>query len=417
MVIMKWLHKKISIGGLIFLMLIVNSCNKTDDQKNESNKPNIILIMGDDIGFSDIGSYGSEINTPNLDRLAKNGIRFNQFYNMAKCNPTRSTLLTGLYQGGDNAVAVSLGNVMRSAGYKTIMSGKEHFDNWVPVHCRVDRSFDEAFYYNTINEFFIPPNREFMNPFILNGKPLKVSEIKYDRNTFYKTDVVTDYALTWMNEAIDEDKPFFLYLPYHAAHYPLQAREEDIAKYRGKYKRGWDILRQERFERMKKIGIIPKGARLSPPEDNIHKFRGHPNGDEEIRERIPLYRPWNKLSEKEKDDLDLEMAVFAAMVDRMDYNIGRIIKNLEENDQMNNTIILFLSDNGSCPYDSNRNFDHPPGGPASFRSLSAPWANLGNTPFRFYKQYGHEGGSRTHFIVHWPKNIQKGVITSSPFLK
>lgn len=193
-----------------------------------------------------------------------------------------------------------------------------------------------------------------------------------------------------MQKPIDEGQPFFLFLGYGAAHYPLQAREVDIAKYRGKYKTGWDNIRKERIESLKKIGLIPEHAKLNQPSSNVNKFGEHPKGDEEIRKLIPLYRPWESLTEKEQDDLDLEMAVFAAMVDRMDQNIGRVLQKLEDEGIADNTIILFLSDNGSCPYDSNKNFDIPPGGAESFRTLSAAWANAGNTPFRYFKQYGHE---------------------------
>jgi len=381
------------------------------DQIEINGRPNIILIMGDDIGFSDIGCYGSEIRTPNIDRLAENGIRFKQFYNMAKCAPTRSSLLTGLYKGNNRAISIP--QILNRTGYTTIFCGKEHLDKWVPKDCRAANSFDNAFYHGG-NEFFFPPSKKFKNPFFLNKKKLKPSKIECNEQPFYKPDIVTDYALKWMDEAIRSNEPFFLYLPYHVAHYPLQARQEDIARYRGKYKEGWDTIRKRRFKQMIELEIIPPNCKLSPPEDNINKYRGHPKGNEEIREKIPKYRPWDSLKEEEKDKMDLEMAVYAAMIDRMDYNIGKILKMLEENDLMKNTIIMFLTDNGSCPYDSNRDFEHPPGGPDSFRSLCAAWANVGNTPFRFYKQFGHEGGCNTHFIVFWPKVIRPGIISNQP---
>jgi arylsulfatase len=200
-------------------------------------------------------------------------------------------------------------------------------------------------------------------------------------------------------------QPFFLFLGYGAAHYPLQARPEDIAKYRGKYKTGWDKIRTARLEKLKRQGIVSESTKLSPPTSNINKFRGHKKDNPEIREKIPLYRPWETLTEKEKDDLDLEMAVFAAMVDRMDQNIGRILNYLDEKEIADNTIVIYLSDNGSCPYDSNRDFDYPPGVAEGFRSLSAAWANAGNTPFKYFKQYGHEGGAHTHFILRWPQQV------------
>ncbi|MDH5399810.1 MAG: sulfatase-like hydrolase/transferase, partial [Cyclobacteriaceae bacterium] len=263
-----------------------------------------------------------------------------------------------------------------------------------------------------INSFFIPPSGKFENPFFLNGKELDIAQVDTGSTPFYKTNFLTDYALNVMEEEINNERPFFLYLPYHTAHYPLQALPEDIEKYRGTYKKGWDVLRQERFERMKKMGIIPRHTVLSPPEDNINKFRGHPKGDEDIRANIPKYRFWDSLSNKEQDDLDLEMAVFAAMVDCMDQNIGRIISKLEETGQLDNTLIIYLSDNGSCPYDSNRDFEVPPGPANSYRTLSAAWANTGNTPFRLFKQFGHSGGSQTQFIVHWPGQVEKGTLTN-----
>ena len=367
-------------------------------------RPNILLIMGDDIGFSDLGCYGSEIETPNLDALARSGQRYTQFYNMAKCNPTRSSLFTGLYlprAHADNAQ--SLPQMLRNAGYYTAMSGKEHFDDWVPHHCYAPSCFDRSFSYWAINPYFVPPDRPFPNPFKLDGENVNVQDMPVKQQPFYKTDVVTNYALQFLDER-EPDQPFFLYLPYHSAHYPLQARQEDIDKYRGTYQKGWDLIRKERFERQKELGVIAHDCELSPPEDNINKFRGP------YRRQIYKYRPWNSLSEQEQDELDLEMAVFAAMVDRMDQNIGRILAKLDEMGERENTLILFFSDNGSCPYDSNQDFNVPPGGPASYRTLCAAWANVGDTPFRFYKQYGHEGGCRTHMIANWPRVIKAGLV-------
>ena len=367
-------------------------------------RPNIVLIMADDIGYSDIGPYGSEIRTPNLDRLAEGGLRFTQFYNMAKCETTRAALHTGLFFAKrDAGNARSLGGLLRDAGYHTAMTGKEHFSGWVPEHVYARHNFDDALTYPVINQFFIPPDGAWQNPFFLDGEEIAVEDMPVSDPPFYKTDVLTDYALRFLDNAEASGKPFFLYVPYHVAHYPLQARDEDIARYRGSYRRGWDAVRAERYARMQELGVIPPNARLSPPEDNVNRYRGPFRGD------VYHYRPWESLSDAEQDALDLEMAVYAAMIDRMDQNIGRLLARLDEMDALDDTLVLFLSDNGSCPYDSNRDFSIPPGGPASYRTLSAAWANVGNTPFRYYKQYGHEGGSHTHFIAHWPAVIEPGL--------
>ena len=362
--------------------------------------------MGDDIGISDIGCYGSEINTPNIDRLANEGLRFTTFYNMAKCDPTRSSLLTGLYKGGNGAVHIA--QLTKKAGYYNIMSGKEHFDRWVPDYCKAENVFDHSFYFWATTEYFRPPSGQFERPFYLEGRELKAEEIKYEKSPMYKTDFITDYALKWLDEAFEKEKPFFLYLPFHAAHFPLQARPEDIAKYRGKYLKGWDLLREKRFKKMQKLGVLPKNTKLSPPEGNLNKFRGP------LIPSYTNYYPWDSLSEAQKDSLDLEMAVFAAIIDRMDQNIGRVLKKLRENRKLENTLILFLIDNGSCPYYTNKIKDVQPGPANSYWSLRATWANLGNTPYRQYKQFGHEGGSHTPFVAYWPGVIQPNTITHQP---
>lgn len=393
--------KQLKLATLLVFILFLISCNETN-----LNRPNIVLIMGDDIGISDIGCYGSEIQTPNIDQIASNGVRFTTFYNMAKCNPTRSSLLTGLYEGGQGAVHIA--QLTKQAGYFNIMSGKEHFDSWVPNYCKAENVFDHSFYFWATTEYFRPPSGEYERPFFLEGKQIPADEIEYKQAPMYKTDFITDYALKWLDEAFEKDEPFFLYLPYHAAHYPLQARPEDIEKYRGTYLKGWDSLRIERFERMKRMKMLPENARLSPPEGNINKYRGP------FTPAYTDYYPWNSLSDGQKDSLDLEMAVYAAMVDRMDQNIGRVLEKLKEEGELQNTIIMFLVDNGSCPYHSNKIPDVQPGPDSSYWSLRAAWANVGNTPYRYYKQFGHEGGSHTPFIVSWPGVISPNTFTHQP---
>ncbi|HSM48998.1 MAG TPA: sulfatase-like hydrolase/transferase, partial [Draconibacterium sp.] len=242
-----------------------------------SKKPNIILILGDDIGYSDIGSFGSEIKTPNLDRLADEGIRFANFYNMSKCEPSRSSLFTGLYEGGKNAV--NFAQILKNKGYYIIHSGKEHWMKWAPEHVFAKNIFDQSLTFEAMNEFFEPLGGKFARPFILNGDTVNVDKIHHEKKPFFKTDALTDNALRWMEEPVKKGQPFFLFMGYGAAHYPLQARPEDIAKYRGTYLKGWDKIRQERMERLLKSGLIPENTQLSPPSANINKFRGHPAGD------------------------------------------------------------------------------------------------------------------------------------------
>lgn len=389
-----------------FLILVGLCTSCTDPSTEEPAKPNILVIMADDIGISDIGCYGGEINTPNIDLLADGGLRFTTFYNMAKCNPTRSSMLTGLYKGGDGAVHIA--QLTRQAGYFNIMSGKEHFDSWVPDYCKAENVFDHSFYFWATTEYFLPPSGEFERPFFLEGRQITPSEIEYEQAPMYKTDFITDYALSWLDEAKASEQPFFLYLPYHSAHYPLQARPEDIARYRGKYLAGWDSLRQERYERMQALGVLPQNASLSAAEGNLNQFRGPLDAD------YTEYYPWESLTDEQKDSLDLEMAVFAAMIDRMDQNIGRVINWLQVNGAADNTLILFLIDNGSCPFKTNKIPDVSPGPADSYWSLRSTWANLGNTPYRQYKQAGHEGGSHTPFIAYWPDVIKPNTITHQP---
>lgn len=392
---------------LVFLSLQF-ACNDRDSAKG--SKPNILFIIGDDIGYSDLGCYGSEIETPTLDRLAEEGARFRQFYNMAKCNPTRSSLHTGMFYGDDSSP--SLGMTMRKAGYQTLFVGKEHFDAWVPRTCYADTAFDRSITFWAMNNYFLQPDGSYPNKYFVDGVEVRPEDIPSKDDPWFLSDVMTDHAIEYL-EACNKDEPIFLYLSYLNAHYPLQAKPGDIQKYRGRYMEGWDSIREKRFDRQLELGLREAHWELSPPSSNINRFRGHPGGYEEIRSRIPLYEPWNGLSDSAKQALDLEMAVFAALVDNMDQNIKRVLDYLESMGELDNTIIMYMSDNGSCPYDSNRDFELPPGHPESFRTLNPKWANVGNTPFRYYKQYGFEGGANTHFIAWWPEKIGKGQIIGS----
>jgi len=377
----------------------------------KGSRPNIVLIVGDDIGFSDIGCYGSEIETPNLDKIANNGVRFGQFYNMAKCNPTRSSIFTGLYSGDDRAI--SFAHLLREAGYYNIHSGKEHFDNWVPERCFAVNNFDHTFTFFASTQYFIPPDSIFKYPYYLDGKRLSSRDLDKIETPFYQTNAITDLALKWLDE-VPKDSPFFLYLPYHSAHFPLQALPQDILKYRDIYRQGWDKIRDSRFKKQNKLGIIPENSKLSEPMPNPRGFNPSGSNEDEMRQLMSIYTPWKDLSEKQQNDFSLEMAVFGAMVDRMDQNVGRLLKKLKEMDVEKNTLIIFFSDNGSCPFDVNRDLKIPPGGADSYRSLSTPWANLGNTPYKYYKQNGNEGGSHNHFIASWPDVITPHQFTMQP---
>jgi len=346
-------------------------------------RPNIVLILADDMGFSDLGCYGGEIETPNLDRMAAGGLRFSQFYNCAKCAPTRTSILTGLYHQqtdvGQGKNCVTIAEVLRQAGYTTLAAGKWHVGG-TPM----DRGFDR--YFGMLGgacSYFVPDKtfRLDREPFVTNDK------------NFYTTNTFTDYALEFLDEAGRKDKPFFLYMAYNAPHYPLHALPEDIAKYRGKYMKGWDVIRKERYERLIRLGLIDKKWAMSARGADRHKSFSD----------IPA---WEQVENKQAEDLN--MAVYAAMVDRMDRNIGRILNKLKKLKVEDNTLVMFLSDNGGCPYERNNTKDIPPGPAESYRTYDSPWANVSNTPFRLYKRFNHEGGNSTPFIANWPAVIRKG---------
>lgn len=345
------------------------------------DRPNVVLIMADDLGFSDIGCYGSEIQTPNLDQLAKSGLRFTQFYNTAKCHSSRVSLLTGLYcdQAGSESLSrgATLAEVLSEAGYFTAMSGKWHLSKQ-PTDFGFQRYWghlsgavnffkgDDSFRYNG-NKWEVPKT--------LNGKP------------FYTTHAMTDFALEFLDEATAKDDPFFLYVAYNAPHYPLQAPEKDVKKYDGKYDQGWDDLRIKRHKQQLKSGLLPTKWNLSPR---------------------PAHVPaWDSLDQKDQQWEADRMEVFAAMVDVLDQNIGRLVKRLKEKGVYENTLILFCSDNGACPFERTRGRYLKPWDPESYWTYDASWAHAGNTPFRLYKQNQHEGGISSPLIAHWPKGIKK----------
>ena len=364
----------------------------------DRSRPNIVLIMVDDMGYSDIGCYGGEVQTPHLDRLAEGGLRFTQFYNTAKCHTTRAELLTGnyAYSIGDNNMehGATFGEVLRPIGYRTLIAGKWH-QKPLPTTRGFDRYFGLA---DGCSNFFNPGLKARPG----EGPPGRKGKTRVRRwaiedkvimgytspdKDFYHTDAFTSYAIDRLDEYKDEDKPFILYLPYTAPHYPLHAWPEDIAKYRGKYKIGWDEIRKQRFARMTEMGIIGPNHKLSPRAS----------------------RAWNDLTDKQKDEEDLKMAVYAAMIDRVDQNLGRLFAKLRELGKWNNTLIMFLTDNGACPEQPNTTPDIPPGPVESYRTVSVAWANASNTPYRKFKSTDYEGGIRTPFIAHWPGVIKPGM--------
>ncbi|MEA1886125.1 MAG: arylsulfatase [Bacteroidota bacterium] len=399
---------------LLAIAILFFSCSKSDE------RPNIVLIMADDMGFSDIGCYGGEIETPNLDRLASHGIRFTQFYNNARCCPTRAALLTGLYPhqtglghmvGGEPGErgyrgeigrnCVTIAEVVGSSGYSTYMSGKWHVARSVRPEDKsnwpLQRGFDSFF--GTITgagSFYDPATLTYMNDPIEAGPG------------FYYTDAISDTACTFIESYSrnNEGEPFFLYVAYTAPHWPLHAPEKMILKYQELYEQGWDILREKRFERLKEMDIIGEHLVLS---------------DRDFR--VPA---WESVEEKEWQAR--RMATYAAQVDIMDQGIGRIIKTLQKNEHLENTLLFFLSDNGGCAegwdnetqwirrYAPEYTFDgvklhfgnNPsiiPGPDSTYLSYETEWANLSNTPFRWYKHYGHEGGVASPFIMHWPEAL------------
>ena len=379
---------------ILSFIVVTNSLESAPDR----TRPNIILIMVDDMGYSDIGCYGGEVKTPNLDKIASDGLRFTQFYNTAKCHTTRAELMTGnyAYSIGDNNMehGATLGEVLRTKGYRTLISGK-----WHQKPLPTTRGFDR--YYGLADgccNFFNPgveardgeglPGRKGQNRlrrWAIEDKVI-MGFTNPDKD-FYTTDAFTDYAMERLVEYKDEDKPFLLYLPYTAPHYPLHAWPEDIAKYRGKYKIGWDEIRKQRFARMNKMEIIGPNHKLS--------------------ERAS--KAWEDLSEKQKDEEDLKMAVYAAMIDRVDQNLGRLFAKVKELKKWDNTLILFLTDNGACPEQPNTTPNIPPGPVESYRTVSVGWANASNTPYRRFKSTDYEGGTRTPFIAHWPGVIKPGM--------
>jgi arylsulfatase A-like enzyme len=401
-----------------------------------NKRPNIVLILNDDMGYSDLGCYGGEVQTPTLDRLARDGLRFSQFYNTARCSPSRASLLTGLhphqtgigiltydsgpegYAGNLNQRCVTIAEVLKAGGWRTYMSGKWHVssnlkqptDSWP-----MQRGFDRFFGTIIGAGSFYDPNT------LTRGNANAEAEARADG--FFYTDAISDQAAAYIRDhaATHPDEPFFEYVAYTAPHWPLHAHDEDIAKYKGRFDAGWDALRDARLDRLVADGLLAPQWRLSP--------------------RDPSQPAWSEA--EHKGWLLRCMEVYAAQIDRMDQGIGRIVQALEDTGRLDDTLIIFLADNGACaedipegvsieelvdklmiarehtrdgrPVRIGNNVDVMPGPEDTYQSYGTAWANLSNTPFRLYKHWIHEGGIATPLIFHWPEGItQRGAIRHTP---
>ena len=406
--------------------------------EDASGRPNIIVILVDDMGYSDIGCFGSEIRTPNLDSLAEGGLRFSQMYNSARCCPSRAALLTGLnphqagighmvanlgvpeYQGYLKENAVTVAEALKADGYSTFMSGKWHVggdydladpDSLTPAApgfpTPTQRGFDRYFgILAGAGNFYFP--KTLMD----QDTPVPLAEL----DDFYLTDAITDNAVSMIGEGVAQDKPFFMYVTYTAPHWPLHALEEDIARYEGQYRGGWEELRTSRHETLKAEGVLDEKWEISPRDADSP--------------------PWDDVADPDWEDI--RMAVYAAQVDRVDQGVGRILAAVRSAGVDDNTLIMFLSDNGGCaeflaedgslPQPSRYRGTNPdgtqvivgnvpglrPGGAETFMSYDLPWANASNTPFRRFKRWTHEGGISTPFILSWPARIREPGIVHSP---
>ncbi len=382
---------RIQMIGTVFLVLLSVIASESEG----AERPNIVLVMADDMGYSDLGCYGGEIETPNLDRLAAEGLRFRQFYNNAKCTTTRASLLTGLYPRRDGSLLrenmITIGEAMQLAGYQTALSGKWHLGSQKPRR-PVDRGFDESYgLWDGCCNFFNPARPD---PAFKGGR-VRFWGHNEDRITnfpddFYSTDAISEHAASTILEYSKSEEPFLIHVCYTAPHYPLQALPEDIAKYQGQYRLGWEALRNQRHRRQLELGLIDPSWLLPPPD--------------------PEVTPWQSADDKEWQDL--RMAVYAAMVDRMDQGIGRILNALEATGELDKTVILFLSDNGGCAETPGGEDPAQIPGPEPYYTHCGPgWAFAQNTPFRRYKSWAHEGGIATPFIVRWPGMVSDGAIT------
>ena len=396
-----------------------------------TKKTNIVVMMVDDLGYSDLGCYGGEISTPNIDALGYDGLRFTQMYNGARCCPSRAALLTGLhphqagigqlsadlgvpsYQGYLRDGCVTIAEVMKDAGYRTMISGKWHVsgswdnrdrDKWIlgdkkhpmPKQRGFDRSFSLL---NAADSFW-------------NPKSLIIEDVLVDVETsdFHMTDAIGDHAINQIEESVEMGMPFFQYVAFNAPHWPLHAWEDDIVKYEGKYMAGYDAIRTSRHEQQKGLGVVDDKWVISPRDTDSPD--------------------WDDVRNKEYEDI--RMATYSAMIEQVDRTVGRIVDTLKKSGEFDNTVIMFLSDNGGCAELFQEDTDWPdpsmwesaltldgqpvrvgdipdlrPGPDTTFQAVELPWANVSDAPFRLFKRWIHEGGISTPFIVHWPDGLEK----------
>ncbi len=371
-------------------------------------RPNIVVILIDDMGFSDLQCYGGDVPTPNINKLAGEGVRFTQFYNTARCSPSRAAMLTGLYphqarhgvldkmvvpgskgtQGRLRDDCVTMAEVLGDAGYFTFMTGKWHLGHMhgTPPH---ERGFMRSLC-APIGELYFPNQKQRRSEgLVLNGERHELDDPIFGKD-WYGPDLLTEWGLKFVDEAIAEKKPFFYYMPHSSVHFPLQVPKPDFDHYHGKYLVGWDKLREERHQRQIEMGVVDAKWPLTPlPPD------------------VP---PWDTLSDKEKEHFDNLMSVYAAMIDHLDHSIGNLVAGLKARGVLDNTVIFLMADNGGNAESGPKGvlIGDQPGGPQSTVFIGQCWATLANTPFWRYKHFTHEGGVSSPLIVHWPAGIAKG---------
>ena len=386
------------------------------DQVATTKRPNFVFILADDLGYSDLGCYGSEIETPHLDQLAGSGLRFTQFYNTGRCWPSRSALLTGYYAqqvnrdppGNRPKWAALLPELRGSAGYRSYHSGKWHVDGKI-----LEGGCSRSYHTTDHDRFFSPQHHQ------LDDQPLPPPK---PGENYYATIATADRAIEWLQEhrTRNQEEPFFLYLAFISPHFPLQAPPDDIARYRDRYRSGWTDIRAQRWRRMQDAGLVA-GA-ISDPEPNV--IPSWNPGERELTERIGPGEsgravPWGDLSDEQREFQPQKMAVHAAMIDRMDREIGRVLQHLKQMNVFDDTVIFFASDNGASAEQIIRGDGHAlgaaPGSAKSYLGLGPGWSTVSNTPFRRHKSWNHEGGISTPLIVHWPRGIAaRGELRHAP---